>query len=276
MHRELPRDATPAAAALLQVEHLVKDYPVRGKGMRRGGTLRAVDDVSFTLEKGRTLSIVGESGSGKSTVARMVMRLLEPTQGRIKLNGQDWLALPRRELRLARQRIQLVFQDPFSSINPRMRVAEVIGEPLHNFNIARGEAARARVVELLEQVGLSAAALTRYPHEFSGGQRQRIVIARALASNPDLIVCDEAVSALDVSIQAQILNVLARIQEQMKVSYLFISHDLAVVQHISDEVAVMYKGSIVETGTTREIYSRPRHAYTERLLDSVPGQRLKL
>ncbi|MGS1109069.1 ATP-binding cassette domain-containing protein [Achromobacter anxifer] len=244
--------------------------------MRRGGILRAVDDVSFRLNKGRTLSIVGESGSGKSTVARMVMRLLEPTQGRIQLNGRDWLALPRRELRLARQKIQLVFQDPFSSINPRMRVAEVIGEPLHNFNLARGEAARARVVELLEQVGLSAAALTRYPHEFSGGQRQRIVIARALASQPDLIVCDEAVSALDVSIQAQILNVLARIQETMNVSYLFISHDLAVVQHISDEVAVMYKGSIVETGSTRELYSRPKHAYTERLLDSVPGQRLKL
>ncbi len=271
MQRDPQPGTLPSVAPLLKVERLVKDYVVRGKS-----TMRAVNDVSFTLEKGRTLSIVGESGSGKSTVAKMVMRLLEPTQGGIHVNGGDWLALRGRELRLARQKIQLVFQDPFSSINPRMRIAEVIGEPLHNFNIAHGETARARVVELLEQVGLSAAALTRYPHEFSGGQRQRIVIARALASNPDLIVCDEAVSALDVSIQAQILNVLARIQEQMQVSYLFISHDLAVVQHISDDVAVMFKGSIVETGTTREIYSRPKHAYTERLLDSVPGQRLKI
>jgi ABC-type oligopeptide transport system ATPase subunit len=263
-------------APLLQADNLVKDYPLRRAGLGRATLLRAVDDVSFTLARGRTLSIVGESGSGKSTVARMVMRLIAPTSGTIRINGRDWLGLGGNDLRLARQKIQLVFQDPFSSINPRMRIAEVIGEPLHNFGICHGEQARDRVVQLLEQVGLSAAALTRYPHEFSGGQRQRIVIARALASNPDLIVCDEAVSALDVSIQAQILNVLARIQQDLHVSYLFISHDLAVVQHISDEVAVMYKGRIVESGPTAQIYGRPRHEYTERLLDAVPGQRLDL
>lgn len=259
------------AIPLLQVENLVKDYVVHRPGMART-TTRAVNGVSFALHKGRTLSIVGESGSGKSTVARMVMRLLAPTQGKVHIHGRDWLALRGSEARLARQKVQLVFQDPFSSINPRMRIADVIKEPLLNFRIAQGERARERVVELLEQVGLGASALTRYPHEFSGGQRQRIVIARAMASNPDLIVCDEAVSALDVSIQAQILNVLADIQEKFGVSYLFISHDLAVVQHISDDVAVMLKGEIVESGAARDIYAQPRHPYTQRLLDSVPGQ----
>ncbi|HEY4066915.1 MAG TPA: ATP-binding cassette domain-containing protein [Burkholderiaceae bacterium] len=233
-----------------------------------------MNDVSFTLAKGRTLSIVGESGSGKSTIARMVMRLVEPTQGAIQIGGEDWLALRGGRLRRARKRIQLVFQDPFSSINPRMRIEDVIAEPLRNFGLCAVARMRERVVELLEQVGMTAAALPRHPHEFSGGQRQRIVIARALAAEPELIVCDEAVSALDVSIQAQVLSLLAQIQQRLQVSYLFISHDLAVVQHISDEVAVMYKGEIVETGPTHEIYGRPKHSYTERLLDSAPGQRL--
>lgn len=259
---------------LLRADNLVKDYVVRRPAAGQAGTHRAVNDVSFTVRKGQTLSIVGESGSGKSTVARMVMRLLEPTSGNIRFEGQDWLALRGRELRQARQKVQLVFQDPFSSINPRMRVLDVIQEPLLNFAMAKGAQAKDRVVELLEQVGLGAHALSRFPHEFSGGQRQRIVIARALASKPDLIVCDEAVSALDVSIQAQILNVLTDIQDKFHVSYLFISHDLAVVQHISDEVAVMFKGRIVETGSTRDIYVDPKHEYTQRLLDSVPGNRL--
>lgn len=261
-------------APLLQVEHLIKDYSVRRTASAGARTLRAVNGVSFTLTKGRTLSIVGESGSGKSTVARMVLRLLEPTQGSIKVNGADWLALSGRHMRLARKKIQLVFQDPFSSINPRMRIAEVLAEPLQNFAICRGAQMRDRVVELLEQVGMSAAVLSRYPHEFSGGQRQRIVIARALASEPDLIVCDEAVSALDVSIQAQILNLLAEVQKRLQVSYLFISHDLAVVQHISDEVAVMHQGKIVESGAAHELYGQPKHPYTKKLLDSVPGQSL--
>jgi len=256
---------------LLEAKNLVKDYAIRGAGWGAKGTQRAVDGVSFTVQRGRTLSIVGESGSGKSTVARMVMRLIEPTSGSLRVDGADWLKIRGAELRCARKKVQLVFQDPFSSINPRMRVLEVIAEPLTNFGLASGSGVKDRVVELLEQVGLTPQALTRYPHEFSGGQRQRIVIARALASNPELIVCDEAVSALDVSIQAQILNLLTEIQRKYHVSYLFISHDLAVVQHISDEVAVMYKGLIVESGPTQEIYAAPKHEYTERLLDSVPG-----
>lgn len=257
---------------LLKVSNLVKDYAVR-QGFWNSGVkpIRAVNGVSFALEKGKTLSVVGESGSGKSTLARMIMRLIEPTSGEIFINGSSWLSTQGADVRAFRKRLQFVFQDPFSSINPRMRIHDVIAEPLRNFKICPRSEISDRVKTLLSQVGMPAQSMTRYPHEFSGGQRQRIVIARALASQPDLIVCDEAVSALDVSIQAQILNLLSEIQEASQVSYLFISHDLAVVQHISDDVAVMNRGEFVEQATAQQLFSSPQHPYTQKLLDSVPG-----
>ena len=267
--------AMPASnsANVLEAHKLIKDYKISHSDTG-SKTFRAVDGVSFNLARGQTLSIVGESGSGKSTVARMVMRLVEPTSGEVRIDGQDWLALKGSALRTARRKLQLVFQDPYSSINPRMRIHQIVSEPLRNFGLSPAAQLRDRAAVLLQKVGLPESALDRYPHQCSGGQRQRIVIARALASEPEIIICDEAVSALDVSIQAQILNLLADIQAKTNVAFLFISHDLAVVQHISDHVLVMRKGQIVEQGDAKSLFSAPQHEYTIKLLDSVPGQKI--
>ncbi len=259
---------------LLEVERLVKHFPARGRGLLRSGgaPVRAVDDVSFTLHRGETLGIVGESGCGKSTLARTLLRLVEPTGGRVRFAGEDLFRLSRREMRERRRHLQLVFQDPFASLNPRMTVAEIVREP---WSIFRGAVPRRewreRTLELLVQVGLSPDDAHRYPHQFSGGQRQRIGIARALALNPKLIVCDEPVSALDLSIQAQILNLLAEVQEKFGLSCIFIAHDLSVVRHISDRVAVMYLGKIVEIGGWQEVYERAAHPYTQALLSAAPA-----
>jgi oligopeptide transport system ATP-binding protein len=256
---------------LLRVRNLRKYYPVRGGVMARPvGWVQAVDDVSFDIFSGETLALVGESGCGKTTVARSVLRLIEPTSGEIRYDGQDLITLGRRELRELRRCMQIVFQDPYSSLNPRLTVGDIIGEALKVHGIATGAALETRVGGLLERVGLSRADRTRYPHEFSGGQRQRIGIARALALEPRFIVCDEAVSALDVSIQAQILNLLRDLQAEFKLSYLFISHDLNVVRYVADRVAVMYLGRIVESAPTEALFASPRHPYTQALLDANP------
>jgi peptide/nickel transport system ATP-binding protein/oligopeptide transport system ATP-binding protein len=258
-------------AALLEVENLIKHYPVRrGLLRRRAGTVHAVDGVSFALRPGETLGLVGESGCGKSTVARSVLRLVEPTSGRIALKGCDITHLGKTELRQHRRAMQIVFQDPFASLNPRMRAGDIVGEPLSVHGLASGREREARVAELFAQVGLRADQMKNFPHQFSGGQRQRICIARALALKPDLIVCDEPVSALDVSIQAQVINLLVDLQRSYGFSYLFIAHDLAVVAHISHRVAVMYLGRIVEIADKSELFNNPRHPYTQALLASVP------
>ena len=257
--------------ALLEVQNLRKYFPVK-KGIfsRTIGEVRAVDGVSFTLERGETLGLVGESGCGKTTVGRSILRLIEPTSGEVTFNGQDLFRLTREELRKVRASFQIIFQDPFSSLDPRMSVGEIIAEPIRNHvACSRGEI-RERVAHLLNRVGLHPAQMNRYPHEFSGGQRQRIGIARALALNPLVIVCDEPVSALDVSIQAQVINLLVELQEEMNLSYLFIAHDLSVVEHISNRVAVMYLGRIVEVATDEELYRNPLHPYTKALLSAVP------
>src|SRR5437764_561404 len=256
---------------LLEVTDLVKHYPVRsGILRRRAGIVHAVDGVSFSLGSGETLGLVGESGCGKSTVARSVLRLVEPTAGHIRLNGRDITHLSKSELRTHRRSMQIVFQDPFASLNPRMTAGDIVGEPLSVHGLVAGEAKRKRVADLFEQVGLRPDQIHNYPHQFSGGQRQRICIARALSLGPRLIVCDEPVSALDVSIQAQVINLLIDLQRQHHFSYLFIAHDLAVVDHISHRVAVMYLGRIVETAEKRELFANPRHPYTQALLASVP------
>ena len=258
-------------APLLRVRDLRKYYPVRGGVLARPvAWVRAVDDVSFDIRSGETLALVGESGCGKTTVGRSVLRLIEPTAGEIHYDGQDLIALGRRELRALRRRMQIVFQDPYSSLNPRLTVGDIIGEAIKVHGIATGAALVTRVGDLLDRVGLAPADRTRFPHEFSGGQRQRIGIARALALEPQLIVCDEAVSALDVSIQAQILNLLRDLQAEFKLSYLFISHDLNVVRYVADRVAVMYLGKIVETAPTESLFASPRHPYTQALLDANP------
>ena len=256
---------------VLEVRDLKKHFPVRrGFFGRQIGTVRAVDGITFALRSGETLGLVGESGCGKSTTGKMISKLIEPTAGQIYLNGERIEGLSRRAMRRRRRRLQVVFQDPYSSLNPRMRAKDIVAEPLRNFErLARTEVDR-RVAELFEQVGLRLDQMVRFPHEFSGGQRQRLVIARALALKPEVIVCDEPVSALDVSVQAQVINLLADLQRNFGVAYVFIAHDLAVVEHISHRVAVMYLGRIVELGDKRSVFANPQHPYTEALLSAVP------
>jgi oligopeptide transport system ATP-binding protein len=259
------------AGPLLEVQGLVKRFDVGGAWLaRRRRTIRAVDGVSFTLEPGETLGLVGESGCGKSTTGRLILRLLEPSAGEIRFEGRDLLALSPQELWAARQRLQIVFQDPFGSLNPRMRVGRIIAEPLAIYNQADAAGQRRRAAELLEVVGLDPTFAERFPHELSGGQRQRIGIAAALALRPSLIVADEPVSALDVSVQAQVLNLLMDLRRRFGLTYLFISHDLHVVLHMSDRVAVMYLGEIVEIGARDVIHRAPKHPYTQGLLSAIP------
>ena len=256
---------------LLEVVDLKMHFPVRrGLLQRKVGTVKAVDGVSFHLRKGETLGLVGESGCGKTTVGRTILRLLEPTSGSVFFDGRDVLAMPSAELRQARRRMQIIFQDPGGSLNPRMRVGRLVGEPLEVHGMAKGDELREQVGALLERCGLWRGAADRYPHEFSGGQRQRIGIARALALRPDFIVCDEPTSALDVSVQSQILNLLGDLQKEFGLSYLFISHDMAVIHHICDRIAVMWNGRIVEEGDRDRLINRPQHAYTQALLSAVP------
>ncbi|MDR3670077.1 MAG: dipeptide ABC transporter ATP-binding protein [Holophaga sp.] len=261
---------TEAGIPLLEVKGLKKYYPVAGGWFGGAGKqVRAVDGISFQLERGKTLGIVGESGCGKSTAAKTIMRLLEPTAGQILLDGLDVTAMSKSAFRPHRKDVQIVFQDPYASLNPRMASGDIVAEPLRNFGVGRAERNR-RVAELFDRVGLHREALAKFPHEFSGGQRQRLGIARALALNPRLIVCDEPVSALDVSIQAQVINLLIDLQDELGISYLFVAHDLAVVQHICDRVAVMYLGRIVELGDCHSLFADPRHPYTQALLSAVP------
>ncbi len=266
--------ATPAdgEAPLLEVRQLKVYFPItRGIVVERHvGDVRAVDDVTLTLRRGETLGLVGESGCGKSTLGRAILRLYRPTAGSITFDGQDITTLGGAALRTVRRRMQMIFQDPYASLNPRMTVGGIVGEPLDIHGIGTRNERRLRVEQLFETVGLDPSYAERYPHEFSGGQRQRVGVARALAVNPDLIVADEPVSALDVSIQAQIVNLLERLQAQFRLTYLFIAHDLSVVRHISDRIAVMYLGRIVELAPSRELYDTPRHPYTVALISAVP------
>jgi oligopeptide transport system ATP-binding protein len=255
----------------LEVKDLVKHFPVHGGLlMRRTGVVKAVDGVSFSIRRAETLGLVGESGCGKTTVSRMVLKLLEPTSGRILLNGADVTMLSPAAMWEHRRNVQIVFQDPYSSLNPRMTAGAIVGEPLSNFSIATGREKETRVAELFTHVGLRPETMSRYAHEFSGGQRQRLGIAKALAVNPDVIVADEPVSALDVSVRAQVLNLMMDLQEKFKLAYLFVSHDLAVVRHVSHRVAVMYLGRIVELADKRTLFAAPLHPYTEALLAAAP------
>jgi oligopeptide/dipeptide ABC transporter ATP-binding protein len=266
-----PSKAPPPLAPLLSVKNLVKHFPVRkGLFQRTVGQVRAVDGISFDIAAGETLGLVGESGCGKSTAGKAILKLIEPTSGEICINGARIDGLSRHRMRPYRRQLQVVFQDPYSSLNPRLRIRDIIAEPLVNYGVSGGPPLDDRVADLALKVGLREDALDRYPHEFSGGQRQRIGIARALALNPHLIVCDEPVSALDVSVQAQVINLLGDLQQEFGLSYLFVAHDLAVVEHISHRIAVMYLGRIVEIADKTALFTRPQHPYTEALLSAVP------
>jgi oligopeptide/dipeptide ABC transporter ATP-binding protein len=258
--------------SLLEVEHLVKHFPIRGGILfdRTVDRVHAVDDVSFTLRAGETLGLVGESGCGKSTLCRTILRLEEPTEGKIRFREKDITDLSRHALRPLRQEMQMIFQDPYASLNPRKRVGQIVGDPMKLHGLDSDGALRGRVQELLRKVGLSGEHYNRFPHEFSGGQRQRIGIARALALQPDLIVADEPVSALDVSIQAQIINLLKDLQQEFGLTYMFVAHDLGVVRHVSDRIAVMYLGKVVEVSPAEDLYVKPIHPYTVALLSAVP------
>lgn len=257
---------------LVSVRNLVKTFPIKGGILgREVASVKAVSDVSFDIRKGETLGLVGESGCGKSTLGRCILRLIEPTSGSISFKGQDITRLPAPELRKLRRNMQIIFQDPYASLNPRMTVEEILAEPLEIHGLSRGkDEKKKRIIKLLDLCGLRREAIARYPHEFSGGQRQRICIARALAVEPEFIVCDEPVSALDVSIQAQIVNLMQDLQKELGLTYLFIAHDLKVVEHISTRVAVMYLGKVAETATAEELYAQPKHPYTRALLSAIP------
>jgi oligopeptide transport system ATP-binding protein len=259
-------------APLLEVTDLVKHFPIK-RGIlidREVDQVRAVDGVSFKIERGETLGLVGESGSGKSTACRAVLQLIKPTSGSVRFEGQEIAGAGRRQMRPLRRQMQMIFQDPYASLNPRKRVGQIVGDPLKRQGVASGSDLRRQVQELLERVGLSGEHYNRFPHEFSGGQRQRIGIARALALKPKLVICDEPVSALDVSIQAQIVNLLDDLQDEFRLAYLFVAHDIGVVRHISDRIAVMNEGKIVEQGSADQVCEQPRHDYTKKLLAAVP------
>jgi ABC-type oligopeptide transport system ATPase subunit len=255
---------------LLEVGNLIKEFSRRRGFLAPASVVRAVDGVSFSVEEGETFGLVGESGSGKTTTGRCILRLIEPTSGEVRFKGEDVLAFSPSRMRRARREMQIVFQDPYSSLNPRMRVGAIVEEPLIIHRIGSKPERRARVAELFDLVGLDPSQLTRYPHQFSGGQRQRIGLARALALNPSLIIADEPVSALDVSVQAQVINLLMDLQERLKLTYLFIAHDLRLVRHICSRVAVMYLGRIVEMGDTESLFADPAHPYTRALLSAIP------
>jgi peptide/nickel transport system ATP-binding protein len=257
---------------LLEVDNLVKYFPIKSGIVfdRQVGAVQAVDDVSFKVYEGETLGLVGESGCGKSTLCRTLLQLIEPTSGSVRFEGRELVGLGNRQIRSLRREMQMIFQDPYASLNPRKRVGEIVGDPLQLNGLAHGRELRSQVQSLLERVGLNAEHFNRYPHEFSGGQRQRIGIARALALRPKLIIADEPVSALDVSIQAQIINLLQDLQSEFKLTYIFVAHDLGVVRHVSDRIAVMYLGKIVEIGEADAVYSNPVHPYTLSLLSAVP------
>jgi len=265
-------DAPDSGAPLLEVTDLVKHFPIK-RGIlidREVDQVRAVDGVSFRVQQGETLGLVGESGSGKSTVCRAVLQLIKPTSGSIKFEGQEIAGLGRRQMRPLRREMQMIFQDPYASLNPRKRIGQIVGDPLKRQGVASGSELRRQVQELLQRVGLSSEHYNRFPHEFSGGQRQRIGIARAISLKPKLVICDEPVSALDVSIQAQIVNLLDDLQDEFGLAYLFVAHDIGVVRHISDRIAVMNEGKIVEQGTADQVCESPQDEYTKKLLAAVP------
>lgn len=257
---------------ILEVKNLKKYYKIGGQGLfGKKEYVKSVDGMSFSLHRGETLAVVGESGCGKSTTMKALLRITEPTSGEVWLNGQDFLHLRGAELKKARKNIKMIFQDPYSSLNPRMTVRDIIGEPIDIEHLYSSEAEREKLIlDTMELVGLNKDFADRYPHEFSGGQRQRIGIARAIILRPEIVICDEPVSALDVSVQAKIINLLKELQRKMNISYIFISHDLGVVKHIADRVLVMYRGKIVEEGSKEEIFSNPQNEYTKLLLDSIP------